>query len=318
MALHQAGKFGQIHPYLVIKVGPHELGRTRSLKFAERIVWERPEERFRLPLEKVRGEGGSLHADATTAAATTATTANINSDALSVSALSGSHFTSASVDARNATTVATGDNHVPGTSTPNAHVPHVAYITIEVWAKTIVGKHREFLGSATIPAGEVEHPPGDIWLPVQGKVPVDSFVERNQSDDGEHEGGVAADLSPVLADSVEKKQRRKLSWGNGFFKAIRGGGDGKSKGSGLRQERKIEFTVPPTGLVHLWLGKIRRGGSAGREAGTGSVMLRIHAASGLRKVFLPVKVVRTELTYGPPPLWLWRVHVSLEVQCAVM
>lgn len=257
--------------YCVIKLGEHEVGKTRAIKFDEHLVWERPEERFRLPLDDVCGAPPAL--GTSTAASSTIAIDDHHEygqkhQRLSASELESNHIIDTGKDIL-------GDEAVEGAGVDRLHV---ASLTIEVWGKHAIGRRRDFLGRATVPAGNVQHPPGDVWLTLGEELspaPMVEGVHRDEEERGVNSAPVASSGSPVAA--VRKKSDKP--WGGGLFKTLRGL---QAKTSKL--ENDTSGNLPPTGSVHIWLGKVHRTSSDGREPGRGRVVLHVHAAAGLRKV----------------------------------
>lgn len=168
-----------------------------------------------------------------------------------------------------------GDEAIKGAC---VHPPHVAPLTIEVWGKHVIGRRHDFLGRATVPAENVQHPHGDVWLPLRGRLSPDPVAEgAYRGEEGKDLNGalVAGSGSPV---SVVRETRDR-SWGGGLFKTLR-----LLPAKTASVENETFGNLPPTGSVHVWLGKVHRSSSGGREPGRGRVVLRVHAAANLRKV----------------------------------
>ena len=72
------------------------------------------------------------------------------------------------------------------------------------------------------------------------------------------------------------------TWGGGgLLKTLRGGTNVKGRGKGKEHGR----TAEGVGSVNIWLGKAVRSSASGQQPGHGLVTLRVHAASGIRKVW---------------------------------
>lgn len=158
-------------------------------------------------------------------------------------------------------------------------------VTITLWSKRdgVLGR-QDFLGTATIPMRDVEHPPGAVWLPLDdtavSNVPATDPQGRER---GEHAGegitGAPVNLSYPSPEGETATKPSGSTWTRGIFKSIRG-----SRPKGLRKDSGPKRAQEPTGSVHLWLGKASRRSAHGQFPGKGRVMLRVHAGSGLRKV----------------------------------
>lgn len=277
----------------MIKAGQREVGRTRAVKFARQLIWERPEERFRLPMEEVKDtKPGQMYTNTTNAAVAT-TRPNGETDQFHCKR----EASSLTVQSNLLGTSDGGDLDKVGGSAPAvkggesvamlnaAAMPQQEgaslFLTIEVWSKRVIGGRQDFLGTAIVPSQDIEHPPGDAWLPLgsEGVSPSNfgSLVSANNAMADVKNAHVKIS-EPPPAGTVGIEGGGK-SWGSGVLRVLRGPRKTSSKndsGAGLTQS--------PTGSVHVWLGKVRRSSSSGLQPGRGRVILRVHAASGLRKV----------------------------------
>lgn len=320
--------------YCAIHVGSTEVSRTRAIKFTPKLVWERPEERFRVPMKKI--EAASVAAQnphsSSGAVAPSAQVPDLQNGDANRSELATDRATSSVTESadvaiagygdirdeeqkRNATKTKTANKNMAGggDETTTSHpVPSAvgvtsqqrqkqtsySSLTLQLWGKRAIGgNRRDLLGTAIVPTQDIEHPPGDIWLPLGNNIipAPDTVIAPNVSRRGrdsttwdEGKGFEGADdalqgktSEPVAsATSVgdDKGKGNSAMWGSGLLKAF-------SRSKGLaRQASNVGLAHFPTGSVHVWLGKVRGGSSRGREPGRGRVVLRIHAAAGLRKV----------------------------------
>lgn len=313
--MSQAHKFGQPHIFCVVKVEQHEVGRTRQLKLAPNLVWEDPEERFRVAMEDITREKLAPTPEVTTTSATDKDTsgAKISLDM----AMDAAASTAAAADACDNGSAAPLPLLVTPTPTPpqpqqqqpqqQVVAAAASSLTVSVWSKgpRFGGQQSLLVGTATVPVLCIDHPPGDIWLPI-------TVANTTTSGDGDEKdkkdrkagggGGVedaaaghgtvaehpypdasaaAISRSTTTAAGGNGNRGGNKSWGSGLFK--RGKKAPRRQGS-----RSIEPTQPKeavdVGSVHVWLGKVRRGSSSGLRPGKGHVILRVHSASGLRKV----------------------------------
>lgn len=243
----------------MIKVGQREVGRTREIKFGEHIAWEKPNERFRLPLDDIKGDplpdGTPMVAAATERTVDDEDKRNLQTQEMAAVPAMSDHFTHGGWDA--------GKDQRLSLENQAIGRPHSLTLTIEIWSKHAMGRREDFLGRASVPAFEIEHPPGDTWLPLENGLPlVQSFAE----------------CIPPDEMHAEHKKSGKL-WESGLFKTMR-----KVLSKEPQPANETGGNLAPTSSVHIWLGKVRRGSASGREPGRGRVILRVHSAEGLGQV----------------------------------
>lgn len=301
------------------------MDRTRQLKPAPELVWEKPEERFRVAMEDVE-RGISALASAGYVSATTTVGANPARDgraaagALAVFS-DGEESRAGSVPSDVGTDITLNeDNGSAETSVLSTPIPALdqarhshdhqqrvavaaSSLTVSVWIKSSAmgGLQDLLLGRATVPTRYIDHPPGDVWLPLAGVSNPTSASATATSGGEENQKGVAGPAaghedgdSPALGAVSEspytgaiagdangagsKKRGGKKSWGSGLLFKRKGPrkGDGAT---GLGQPQAMA-----AGSVRVWLGKVRRGSLSGQQPGNGHAILRVHGASALRKV----------------------------------
>lgn len=162
------------------------------------------------------------------------------------------------------------------------HMIHASSLTISVWSKhsAIGARQGLLLGRATVPAGYINHPPGDVWLPL-------ADVSNSASATAGREDAHAPALSTfpehpytgaTTGDATTTGGERSGTkpWGSGLFKR-----KGPKKSGDAGQHRAVAV-----GSVRVWLGKARRGSLTGQQPGKAHAVLRVHGASALRKVRL--------------------------------
>lgn len=270
-------------------MGQRAVGRTRGVKFDQRVTWERPQERFRLPFDDVCGSPPAALDTATTSALGQNIPKNDDHhfEPLPASGVNPDEAlcTEGRGKERGNPVAPLADGAVQHTdATPVHH--HAAPLTIEVWSKRSSDKRRDFLGSAIVPARVIEHPLGGIWLPLGNGSSPPSIGGDNLNPldgNGEKKGTNGVPIppapAPLATEKVGKERNETSRAGRGLFKSLRGL---RPKGSRLKNNtRKNE---PPTGSVHVWLGKNHRSSASGHEPGRHKIILRVHAAAGLRKV----------------------------------
>ncbi|CAM9193761.1 unnamed protein product [Scytosiphon promiscuus] len=288
VGIRGAHKFGQSQIFCVVKVGQREVDRTRQLKLSPDVVWEAPEERFRVAVEDIKGaESAPGIREDLAPAGTTKRTASAG---MAPETAAGPITNSRTTGLRESKTdVPTGAD---------------SSLTISVWSKatTLGGRHDLYLGSATVPARYIDHPPGDVWVPlVRNGEPTtstigvgakDGKIQRKAGDkkrnrgikdvSAAHVGGSGQHAGPssgtiAVPAAGDKKRGGKKSRGSGLFKRE------KNPGTDVGDAESGQPEGSTTGSVHVWLGKVRRGSSSGQQPGKGQAVLRVHAASGLRK-----------------------------------
>lgn len=253
----------------MIEAGQREVGKTRPQKLTTGLSWEQPEERFRLTISPFQN------------ASTTITTA-------------------------------AGDAEEPGATTvrpdgQDCQRPHDELapplgcdlatskpalspgcdLTISVWSKRAIGGSKDLLGTATVPSHYIDHPPGNVRLALQESANRDEAptgeLSRNRADNdadrAEEEQRGKKTSKPLLSASTKQNKGDGSSWGGGLFKTLRGA---KEKKGNKEHGRHLEAI----GSVHVWLGKAIRSSVSGQQPGKGVVTLRVHAAAGLRKVYV--------------------------------
>lgn len=343
MLLTQTHKFGQSHIFCVVKVGQREVDRTRELKLSPDVVWEAPEERFRVAMEDIKGTkfvpksgddvavaGTTWSAKSAGMAAKTDGAPTTRSDREKTDKAVAAERPDSARAVDTALTPAADDDDGPPVSVlsipppASRRDPHDerrqqssqqqhkgvaaagSSLTISVWSKgtKLGGRQDLFLGSATVPARYVDHPPGDAWLPLVGGGETSTAatggdganghkVQHKAGDGKRNIGGKDAptpgggspgehlntDAAAAAVPAAEEKGRGgKKQWGRGFFKRD------KVLTTGVGGIESGQRGGAAAGSVHVWLGKVRRGSSSGQQPGKGQAVLRIHAASGLRKV----------------------------------
>lgn len=320
--------------YCAIHVGSTEVSRTRAVKFSPQLVWERPEERFRVPVEKIKAAPVAAQnpCSSSGAAAPSAQVPDLQNEDANRSELAvdrAESLVTESADVviagygdireeeqkRNATKTKTANKNIHGggdDTTTSLPIPSAigvtsqqrqkqtsySSLTLQLWGKRAIGgNRRDLLGTAVVPTQDMEHPPGDVWLPLGNNiVPAPDTViapsvsrrgrdsttaDRGKGFEGADDvlqGKTSEPVASATSVGDGKEKGNSAMWGGGLLKAF-----SRSKG-GARQASNVGFAHVPTGSVHVWLGKVRGGSSRGREPGRGRVVLRIHAAAGLRKV----------------------------------
>lgn len=290
------------------------------------LVWEAPEERFRVAIEDIKEAKpapNSIGFVNTTNATGAATPASGRHPPSLATAKNGEQMTRSLAEAG-------GDGEGAGDATLGADLdggapvsklripapalrrhsqqPHhgrevaagASSLTIGVWSKgTVMGGRRDVLvGTATVPTRYIDHPPGDAWIPLAAGG--DSRGDGQAGGKAEHKvggGGRAEDAAAVGTESknpdvtpapaggtttVSAKPGGRSPWGVGLFKKGRAARK-RGGGTGSGQHRTLSSSS-----VHVWLGKARRGSTSGQQPGEGYAILRIHSASGLRKVWVCV------------------------------
>lgn len=306
-------------------MGQREVNRTRQVKLAPELAWEAPEERFRVAIEDIKEAKPAPNSVGVVSAtnATGATTPARGRDPQSLAAAKNGDPVTRSLaeagDGGEGAGVATlgadldGGAPVSVLSIPasalrrhSQNQPHhgqevaagASSLTISVWSKgTMMGGRRDVLvGTATVPTRFIDHPPGDAWIPLA--VGGDSCGDGQAGGEAEHKAGGSGRAEDAAAIGMESKNPDvatapaggsttgsakpggRSPWGIGLFKkgkaARKRGGD-----TGSGQHRTLS-----SGSVHVWLGKARRGSISGQQPGEGYAILRIHSASGLRKVWV--------------------------------
>lgn len=318
---------GESHVYCTLEVGQRAVDRTRQLKSASDLVWEAPQERFRLAMEYIKGAKSARNSKAyITTSGTSSGPAGANAAALDErimwSGWDEGRASNASYDGgRDMALAGLEDSTMPSWPLSNP-VPalhrsqheqqqqqHVevppSSLTLCVWRKgTMIGERQGILvGSATVPAQYIDHPPGEIWLPLVNEskftnstsaTTTTTMGEGCQKDapglGAKDNGGNTPAVGAVSEDPYprddastptgagSKKRGGTKSWGSGLFRIRKG----RRRGNGGAQQDLGDAAI--AGSVHLWLGKVRRRSLSGQQPGKGFVRLRVHAASGLRKV----------------------------------
>lgn len=268
----------------MINAGRHEVGRTRSLSFSRDLSWERPEERFRL------GERNFQHRTRFLKKMTETVKRNTYSEhsqrahgsggplsacksRLPSSSKGDSTGAESEPEIRNARMT---ENNLDGHSQSSP-------LTVEVWATSINRQHREFLGSASVSAQEIQHPTGDIRLPLTGTVPLKPVVKERG---GDSRDVVKAEVACATRPVPQGKDFDTQSWRGELFGSI---GrvrlkDQQDELKGCKDVSEARESTRPNGSVYIWLGRDRASSTEGLEAGNGEVMLRVHNASGLKEV----------------------------------
>lgn len=308
--------------FCTVEVGERAVNRTRQLKFAPELVWKEPEERFRLAMEDIKGAKPAQNSRAFATSGGTATElagAAAAQTAEGFVSSGGEDGGTGTASSNVGTEAVLASRAIPPSSlsNPDLAIPQPRHeqqqqqqveaapsaLTVSVWRKgTMIGKRQDVLvGSATVPAEYIDHPPGDLWLPLANDAfstnPVSATTttagERRQNGapglEAGNEGGNTHAFGAVSGDAhpgedadnstgTGRKARGVKSWGSGLFKR----GRGRQKGGGSVRPDLSDAVM--TGSVHLWLGKVRRRSLRGQQPGEGHVILRVHAATGLRKV----------------------------------
>lgn len=306
------------------------MDRTRPLKHAPELVWEKPEERFRVAMEDVKRSTSAP----TAAALTPATTAGARPGGVTMTATGAPMASSEGREGRaghassdvgmGVTTNESGDSPDPASllSTPTPALDEArrdchpqqqvlmpaSSLTVSVWSKgSAIGVRQDvLLGKATVPARYIDHPPGDVWLPLAGVSNSTRTAATSTSRAGINQEGVTAltaggEATHGVALSSEhpytgaatrdataaggRKGGAKKSWGSGLFKRK----DPKKRDRTTEVGQQGAVTA---GSVRVWLGKVRRGSLSGQQPGKGHAVLRVHGASALRKVRFRAKPTR--------------------------
>lgn len=261
----QVNNYGISHLFCIVKEGRHEIGRTRPLKYAPELVWDRPAERFRLAIDEM-GRATSAQAS------TSAETSNVGASA-KVTADVEDEF------------AARFHGNPPATTGPPAVASSTLFI--QVWSKRVLEGREEHIGTAVVPPLEVEHPSGDVWLPLEAReATAGSMIEgiggesHGAKTNEDVHGGVSGPFfrSSVPGRDVQGRPGTKSRRAK-FFEAMR-----VPRERGLQKYSKTGAPQVSTGSVHIWLGKACKSSLSGRQPGRGRVVLSVHAASGLRKV----------------------------------
>ncbi len=333
---------GESNVYCTLEVGERAVDRTRLLKFSPELVWEAPQERFRLAMEYIKGEKPARNSKAyiTTSGTSTgpagATRTAPDEKIMWSGRDEGTAYNAYSDRGEDMAFAGLDDSATPSPSWSNptpavrqsqhlqqqhqkqqqqVEVPPSS-LTICVWRKgTMIGERQDFLvGSATVPAQYIDHPPGEIWLPLvndsKSANPTSATTtpmgETRPSDtpgfEAKHDGGNTLAIGAVSGDPYpgddagtptpagSKKSGGAKSWASGLFKR----GRGRRMRNGSTQQDLSDAAL--AGSIRLWLGKVRRRSLSGQQPGKGFVTLRVHAASGLRKVCgLDLIMIRTEV-----------------------
>lgn len=320
----------------MVEVGHREVDRTRQLKLAPELVWNKPEERFRVAMEDVK----QAISAPTSTAYVTATTTSAKSVGIAMTASGAPIVSSKGEEGRagNAppadvgTGVTTSETHdaagpsllsIPTLALDQAQHDHqhqqqvmvaASSLKVSVWSKDSVigGRPDRLLGRATVPARYIDHPPGDVWLPLAGvsnstsmTAPTTTSGEVNQKGvSGPTAGPEDADApalsavsehpntGAVIGNATAKKTGGTKSWSSGMFKR-----KGLRKGSVITEVD--QHRAMTAGSVRVWLGKVRRGSLSGQQPGKGHAILRVHGASALRKVQFVVAVHSAHKLFAP-------------------
>lgn len=332
MLSFQAHKFGQSQIFCVVEVGGREVDRTRQVKLSTDVVWEAPEERFRVAVEDI--EGAKPPPEERNDFARAGTLSSAESVGMAAKPIGGpttrsdreekeAWETGEGPDSARAidTAVAAVNNNAPPVSVLSIPLEQhdqrsqrqhqrvagaSSSLMISVWSKGAMlgGRQGLLLGNAIVPARYIDHPPGDAWLPLVGSGETtaatttgDGTQDRKvqyKGRDGRRSGNIedvtslgespGHHLTPSAAadgdaTSIEEKSRGgKKPWGSRFFKK------GNVRKTGMGGVESAQEKGATAGSVHIWLGKVRRGSSSSQQPGKGQAVLRVHAASGLRKV----------------------------------
>lgn len=302
--------FAQCQCYCVVEIGRREVGKTRALKLTPRLTWEQPEERFRLPIDELQPIPTTADEAMVGETMTTPTHGKEDCQQQPHEGVSGSRqlhhervLDRKQPDNKHALNHQQQHHERVLDHQQQLHderaVSPECELSISVWSKSIIGGSRELLGTATVPPHYIDHPPGDVRLTLQEKDDSRETFSTGPS----HRFASSTNLSTRLADhdterSGEKSdkkssKRRPVSgtkqtkgggstWGGGgLLKTLRGGTNVKGRGKGKEHGR----TAEGVGSVNIWLGKAVRSSASGQQPGHGLVTLRVHAASGIRKVW---------------------------------
>ncbi|CAM9640751.1 unnamed protein product, partial [Ectocarpus sp. 12 AP-2014] len=319
VGVREAHKFGDLKYFCVLEVGQREVDRTRQVKPNPELVWEAPEERFRVAIEDIKEAKpapniiGSVNTTNATGAATPASGRDLPSLATAKNDEQVTRsLAEAEGDVEGAGDASLGADLDGGAPVPVLSIPAPALrrhsqqphhgqevaagacsLTISVWSKgTVMGGRRDVLvGTATVPTRYIDHPPGDAWIPLatggdrRGDWQAGGKAEHKDGD------GRAEDAASVGTESKNPDVTPAPAGGTTIVSAKPGGrspwGIGLfKKGRGARKRGDTgsgQHRTLSSSSVHVWLGKARRGSTSGQQPGEGYAILRIHSASGLRK-----------------------------------
>lgn len=311
------GQSEELHPYCLMRVGERELFRTRPLRFGHDMTWERPEERFRLPLADLwQGSQIACGADATRemSAAATDNGASCSGGPGKRSPLARSELfrrggakDGAEDDkGKKDTDVGATDGTEVGAIT--GRYPCSTPLTLEVWGEEVSGNRREFFGSARLSLRDMEHPPGDLWLPLEGTTRVDNRDSGSHGADEGGEGGTGVGAA-VRSESGGAAASDGETWVEGLLRTVR-----RVRRGDRRKQSVAWVPGPATGSVHLWLGRARRSSPGGLEPGEGAVVFQVHGVTGLRQVrgaydaSLVREVRRRDCLQGTSIAWPFQLH----------
>ena len=319
------------------------MDRTRLLlQHAPELLWEKPEERFRVSMEHVR----NAISGATSTAYVPATTPSANSPGGLIAPTGASMASSEEGEEEDGAGCAPSE---AGTdvvmsecsdtacssllSTPSLALErdyqhqqqqqgmvHASPLAVSVWRKGSGGQQDLLLGRATVPPSYIDRPPGDVWLPLADVGNSRSTTAASTSSGGVNQKGApgpnagceGADV-PALGTVLEHPHPGAFTGDADPTGGKRGGT--KPWGGGLfrrkRPKKGGEATkagqhgAATAGSVRVWLGKARRGSPSGQQPGKGHAILRVHGASALRKVRLDRRPRHKKNSQKPAPQYYY-------------
>lgn len=281
------------------------------------MIWERPEERFRLPLADLwQGLQTACGEDATMSAAAADNGASCSGGPAKQPPLARSElFRRGGATDGAEGDKGEGDNDVGATDGTEVgaitdRYPCSMPLTLEVWGEEVSGHRREFFGSARLSPRDMVHLPGNVWLPLEGTTRVDNRNSGSHGADEGGEGGMGVG-AVVLSESGCAAVSDGETWVEGLVRTVR-----RVRRGDRRKQSVACVPGPATGSVHLWLGRARRSSPRGLEPGEGGLVFQVHGVTGLRQVrgaydASLVREVRTPDCLQVASIACWHLSVSV-------
>ncbi|CAM9268105.1 unnamed protein product, partial [Discosporangium mesarthrocarpum] len=267
VGLRNADVLGQSDPYCVVKLGAKEVGRTRTLHNTLNPVWEKPEERFTVLIDHIFERPPPV----------SSTVSGVDQPSYGIQ------------EDGNAWRV---DAELPSVPPSTNCFEQGLPLTVELWDKDFMHGNGDWLGSATIPADMILHPPGDLILTLSSRQqPQPGDLTPAPTSTGRAEDNVQVDVGDKgrSKGTTMPGGRGVIKWGSSLLhKGLRGvtAGGWLSRDRGAPgEDQEVGWETTTSSSVHLWIGrgKTEREAWGGWEPGTGRATLRVHRANGLRK-----------------------------------